>query len=124
MRKIGGTSAVFSVDSVAPVSRTFFETRGSKLSINNIEIQACVTALEEVRTLGYTKVNLCTSSNMLAAIITKHLKQWKQKKWKRCNGSRLTLPISLLKKLDRLLAEVDVEVSVFHSHWSRSSALL
>ena len=101
---------MFSVDSVAPVSRTCFETRGSKLGINNIEIQATVTALEQARTLGYSRVRLCTSSNMLEAIITKHLQQWKQKKWKRCNGSRLTLPISLLKKLDRLLAVVEVEV--------------
>ena len=101
---------MFSVDSVAPVSRTCFETRGSKLGINNIEIQASVTALEEARTLGYSRVRLCTSSNMLKAIITNHLHQWKLKKWKRCNGSRLTLPISLLKKLDRLLAVVDVEV--------------
>ena len=101
---------MFSVDSVAPVSRTLFETRGSKLSINNIEIQACLTALEQAKLLGYPQVKLCTSSNMLEAIITKHLQQWKQKKWKRCNGSRLTLPISLLKRLDRLLAVVDVEV--------------
>ena len=116
-RKIGGTSAVFSVDSVAPVSRTFFETRGSKLSINNIEIQAAVTALEEARRLEYPQVRLCTSSTMLLAIVTKHLQQWKQKKWKRCNGSRLTLPISLLKKLDRLLAALDVEAewSTLHS---------
>ena len=101
---------MFSVDCVAPVSRTLFETRGSKLNINNIEIQACLTALEQAKLLGFPQVRLVTSSNMLQAIITKHLQQWKQKKWKRCNGSRLTLPISLLKKLDRLLADVDVEV--------------
>ena len=101
---------MFSVDGLAPVSRTFFETRGSKLSINNIEIQASVTALEQARLLGYPRVRLCTSSNTLKDIITKHLTRWKQKKWKKCNGSRLSLPISLLKKLDRLLAVVDVEV--------------
>ena len=117
---------MFSVDSVAPVSRTFFETRGSKLSINNIEIQAAVTALEEARRLEYPQVRLCTSSTMLLAIVTKHLQQWKQKKWKRCNGSRLTLPISLLKKLDRLLAALDVEAewSTLHSPLSLVEVLV
>ena len=110
-RKIGGASAIFSIDYQSPISRTLFETGSSKLTINTIEIQACLLGLERAQTLGYHRVNLCTSSNLLEQIITEKLQKWKQKKWKKSNGGRLVVPISLLKKLDKLLAVVDVSVT-------------
>jgi len=109
-RKVGGISAIFSVESMAPVSRTLFETRCSKLTINTIEIQACLMALDQAKTSGYHQVKLCTSSPLLQAIITTQLQMWKKKKWKKANGSRLVIPISLLKKLDKMLTVVDVQV--------------
>ena len=37
--KVGGVSAIFSVDSMAPISSTMLETKCSKLTINSIQIQ-------------------------------------------------------------------------------------
>ena len=101
---------MFSVDSVTPISKSLFETRRSKLTINTVEIQACLAALEQAKVSGYQQVRLCTSSPLLESIIKTHLKVWKKKNWKKTNGSKLVIPISLLKRLDKLLADVDVQV--------------
>ena len=107
---MGGFSAMFSVDTMSPVSKTLFETKNSKLRIITIELAACLTALEVARSSGYRQVKLVTSSALLQSIITSQLQIWKKKNWRRPNGNRLVIPVKDLKRLDHLLVVLAVEV--------------
>ena len=80
--------------------------------VQNIQpqLKACLAALRHAKSWGYHEVKLYTTSPLLQSIITTQLQVWKRKKWRKGNGSRLVIPISLLKNLDRMLTVLDVQV--------------
>lgn len=74
-----------------------------KVTASSVELLAAVNGLESARDRANNNVKIHTTSRILHDILTKWLVIWKKNKWKKGNGSRLTIPTTLLKRLDILL---------------------
>ena len=94
---------MFSEDSVSQVMETISESQYPRLSHGLVELVALVTGLEVAREQSVDSVEAVTSSRFIHDLVTKWIIIWRKNKWKRGNGGRLTLPITLLKRLFNLL---------------------
>ena len=94
---------MFSEDSVSQVMETISESQYPRLSNGLVELVALVTGLEVAREQSVDSVEAVTSSRFIHDLVTKWIIIWRKNKWKRGNGGRLTLPITLLKRLFNLL---------------------
>ena len=97
----GGICVIFD-DSRPKIVKTVTGSQ-IKLTPSNVDLLAVVTGLESARERANKNVEIRTASRILHDIFTKWLVIWKKNKWKKGNGSRLTIPIQLLRRLDNLL---------------------
>lgn len=80
----------------------------AKSTNNKAELQAAVLGLEEAKEHNYKRVEPNTDSKLLENVMTKWVDEWKERNWKKLDGSTLKLPIDLLKKLDKLRSEMRI----------------
>ena len=106
----GGICVIFSDRSVPQITKSMSESQFPKLTNSIVDIWSVVLGLQTARDNGYQMVEIRTPSRLLGEVLTKWLDVWKKNKWKRGNGGRLVIPITLLKRLDSLLMEVNVNV--------------
>jgi len=108
-RKYGGINVIFSDERLQPVSMSVHEgIHLPKLSVTIVELYAIRKGLASVISVGWTQVEVRIASRQTWDILDKWLKIWKRNKWKKCNGSRLCIPVSLLKEIDKSLMQLSV----------------
>ena len=71
-----------------------------------------IVGLEAARCAGWSSVEIRFVSRLMVDISLKWLVIWKNNKWRKGSGARLSLPIGLLKRFDSLMT--DMNVSVVH----------
>jgi len=106
----GGICAIFSDKNVPQITQSMSESQFPKLTNSIVDIWSVVHGLQTARDNGYQMVEIRTASRLLKEVLTKWLDVWKKNKWKKGNGGRLVIPITLLKRLDSLLMELNVNV--------------
>lgn len=105
---IAGVGVVYNDPSIPYLYGPVESNMTAKATNNKADLQAAVLGLEEAKEHNFKKVELNTDSKLLKHVMTKWIDEWKERNWKKLDGSTLKLPIDLLKKLDMLRSEMRI----------------
>jgi len=107
--RIGGVGVVFDHPSLPKLYGPVEFNLTEKVTNNAAELQAAILGLEQAKERGFNIVEINTDSQFLKNIMTDWLDKWKAKNWRKSDGKPVKISVDLVKKLDVLRFEMDIE---------------
>merc|ERR1719431_2131363 len=107
--RIAGVGVVFDDPSLPKLYGPVEFNLTEKATNNAAELQAAILGLEQAKEKGFNLVEVNTDSQFLKNVMTDWLEKWKSKNWRKSDGKPVKISVDLLKKLDKLKSEMDIE---------------